>query len=224
MWAGIAVLGLAAPARAAPDPWEVLVAAGRDLWIRAPASGPPVACVACHHEPGAASGWAASYPRFRPLPPPHGRVMTLLQAVAEASERHYPGAAVQPTTAAITAYLATRAAGRPITPGLEPDQPAFAPRLTALAASVRRGERAFTRRCAACHTPDALAPAVVGWARLVRAGGGPPEVFVETHVHGGDRLAWNGSETADLLAFLVGRLAGRPFLPDPSPNRAEVAP
>jgi mono/diheme cytochrome c family protein len=219
---GLVMLSIAAPARSALDPWEALVATGRNLWTRAPEPGPPVACVTCHGAPEAASAWAASYPRFRPLPPPHGRVMTLLQAVAEATERHYPGVDAQPAAAAITAYLATIAAGRPITPGLEPGAPIFERRLAALTSSVARGQTAFLHRCAACHGPDSVAPVVVAWARLVRAGGGPPEAFLETHPRGRPRLRWNGPETADLLAFLVARLAGRPFVPDASAIPSEV--
>jgi mono/diheme cytochrome c family protein len=148
--------------------------------------------------------------------------MTLLQAVAEAVERHYPGVEPQEAATAITAYLAARAAGRRIAPGVEPGEPTFPGRLAALAASVRRGEAGFARRCAACHAPDAVTPAVVAWARLVRRGAGPPEVFLANHLAAEDRPRWDGAETADLLAFLTGRRAGRPFLADPAASPWEV--
>jgi hypothetical protein len=135
--------------------------------------------------------------------------MTLLQANAEALERHYPGTDLPTTAVAITAYLTAEAAGRPVSPGVGPGEPVFPERLAALAASVNRGGAAFAARCAGCHDADRVALAVVAWSGLVRTGVGPPELFLERHQPGSSPLPWDGRDVADLLAFLTHRQAGR---------------
>jgi hypothetical protein len=67
---------------AAGEDASLLVAEGRRLWTVSPDPGNPVACETCHWDVGAIRGWASSFPKFKPLPPPAARVMTLLQANA----------------------------------------------------------------------------------------------------------------------------------------------
>lgn len=59
-----------------------LVALGEAWWTRSPDPADPVACATCHFDPSLVRGLAAGFPKVQPLPPPHGRVMTLLQANA----------------------------------------------------------------------------------------------------------------------------------------------
>ena len=125
----------------------------------------PVACATCHHDPDATRGWAASFPKVRPLPPPHTRVMTLLQATAEAVARHYRPRDPRPAAIAISAFLTARGVGLPITPGVAPDQPVFPTRMRALAESVERGRALYARRCGACHDATAIAPGAGGFLR-----------------------------------------------------------
>ncbi len=201
------VLGalVAAPAAGAGD-WDALVADGERRWSQSPGVDRPVACATCHHDPAATRGWAASFPKVRPLPPPHARVMTLLQATAEAVARHYGPADPRPAAIAISAFLSARGAGLPITPGLTPDQPLFPGRLRALAESVERGRMLYTGRCAACHAVAAIAPSAGGF---LRATGEPAEVFLEGHrPAGGPRMPWDSPAMADLLAYLVAQRAG----------------
>lgn len=204
---------LALPGAAAADGWTDLVRAGERWWRAAPEGSPPVACATCHRGRAETDGWVASFPKWRPLPPPHARVMTLTQALAEAAERHYPAADRQRVAVALAAYLTARAAGVTISPGVAPDQLVFPHRLAALAASAERGARRFARRCAACHPAEDVAPAVVRWWALVRRAGDAPERFLERHPPDGPRPAWDSAETADVLAYLVGRQAGRRLSP-----------
>lgn len=207
-------LGLAGPAAAdATDPWAALVDRGAGLWHRSPDPEVPVACATCHRDLREAEGWVVSYPRYRPLPPPHGRVMTLLQALAEASSRHYRGLEPLASGTALAAYLLLRTEGRSLTPGRTPGEPAFPGRLAALRASAARGAARFRTRCGGCHEADVVAPAALGWARLVRVGRGPTERFLETHGLG---APWDSPEVADLLAYLAGRRAGQPLVVDPA--------
>src|SRR3989304_360824 len=108
---------------------QALVAEGHPLWTQSPAPSNPVACATCHRDPAKTRGWAASFPKFKPLPPPHARVMTLLQANAEAVARHY--GLPDPLTAAtaITAFLTSLGADVPISPGLSAGQPVFPTRM-----------------------------------------------------------------------------------------------
>jgi hypothetical protein len=196
---------LAAPAAGAAE-WDALVAEGERRWSRSPAADQPVACATCHHEPEAIRRWAASFPKVRPLPPPHTRVMTLLQATAEAVARHYGPVDSQPTAIAISAFLTARGAGFPITPGVAPDQPRFPGRLRALAQSVERGQTLYARRCATCHAAVAVAPR----GGFLRTTGEPAELFLEGHRPAGHPLPWDSPAMADLLAYLVAQRAGEP--------------
>src|SRR2546427_11876634 len=133
-WAGQALAG--APGGSLGQ----LVDEGEQRWKSSPGPRDPVACATCHHDPDETRGWAASFPKYRPLPPPEGRVMTLLQANAEAVLRHYglpdPGRAAL----AITADPAWRGAGVPVLPGSDGGQPVFDGRLQPPVEAVVRGE------------------------------------------------------------------------------------
>src|SRR3972149_9538549 len=107
---------------------QALVVEGERLWTQSPDAGNPVACATCHRDPAMTRGWAASFPKFKPLPPPHARVMTLLQANAEAVERHYRLADPLPAATAITAFLTAQAAGGPLSAARRGGRPGFPPR------------------------------------------------------------------------------------------------
>ncbi len=189
---------------------QALVAEGRWLWTLSPDPGDPVACATCHYDPSKTRGWAASFPKFKPLPPPHGRVMTLLQANAEAIQRHYGPADPLPAATAITAYLMAQGRDVPISPGISAGQPVFPTRMQELAASVRRGERLYARRCSHCHDPVATAPSVTAFPRTLNGRPESIESFLERHRTSGQPLAWDEQAMADLIAYLMSHLAGRP--------------
>ena len=196
---------------AAESGLQALVAEGERLWTQSPDPSNPVACATCHRDPAKTRGWAASFPKFKPLPPPHARVMTLLQANGEAVERHYRLADPLPAATAITAFLTAQAAGTPISPGISAGQPVFPTRMQALAGSVVRGEQAYARSCSQCHNPFDLAPSATAFPR---AEGGRPEsleLFLEGHRPLQPPLAWDGQATADLIAYLMSQAAGRPI-------------
>jgi cellulose synthase/poly-beta-1,6-N-acetylglucosamine synthase-like glycosyltransferase/mono/diheme cytochrome c family protein len=207
--AGAAVLVLGALGLAATnvgsDP-SLLVAEGRRLWTVSPDPGNPVACATCHWDVETIRGWAPSFPKFKPLPPPAARVMTLLQANAEAVERHYRTPDPLLPATAITAYLTALGRDLPVTPGITPDQPVFHERLQALAESVRRGQDGFASRCQTCHRPDDLGPALRRFPRIAGASAQSLEAYLEDHT-GEPRLRWDGEPVADLLAYLASRLA-----------------
>src|SRR5438128_10978948 len=140
-----------APAGARAGSLVALVAAGERSWTTSPDPRAPVACVTCHYDPDETRGWAASFPKYRPLPPPEGRVMTLLQANAEAVQRHYGLADPERMALAITAYLTSRGAGVPGSPGVVAGQPVFAGRPQALARSRRRRTALHPRPCRVCR-------------------------------------------------------------------------
>src|SRR5260370_6900277 len=100
-----------------------LDAEGERWWKSSPDPRDPVACATCHYDPGETRGWAASFPKYRPLPPPEDRVMTLLQANAEAVQRHYRLRDAERPALAITAYLTSHGAGPPISPGIVAGHP-----------------------------------------------------------------------------------------------------
>ena len=201
--------------------WEALVAVGERWWSRSPdAAVQPVACATCHHEPDAIRGWAASFPKIRPLPPPHTRVMTLLQATAEAVERHYGPSDARSAAIAISAFLTARGVGVPITPGIVPDQPVFPGRMRALSESVERGRKLYARRCGACHDAAAIAPRAGGFLRTTAA---PAELFLEGHEAAGPPIPWNSPTMADLLAYLVAHRVGEPVIAGGPPAVQEVA-
>jgi cytochrome c553 len=189
---------------------QALVAEGERLWTQSPDAGNPVACATCHHDPTKTRGWAASFPKFKPLPPPHARVMTLLQANAEAVERHYRLADPLPAATAITAFLTAQAAGVPISPGISVGQPVFPVRMQALAASVVRGERAYARSCGHCHKSFDLAPSATAFPRAEGGHSKSLELFLEGHRPLQPPLARDGQATADLIAYLMSQVAGSP--------------
>jgi hypothetical protein len=187
-----------------------LVAEGERWWKTSPDPRDPVACATCHRDPEETRGWVASFPKYRPLPPPADRVMTLLQANAEAVERHYGLPDPERVAFAITAYLTSRSTGVPVSPGIVAGQPVFERRLRALAESVARGEWLYTRRCRACHDLDALAPAALHFPRGPSGQGESLERFLGDHRPDLPPLRWDGQPAADVIALLMSRLAGRP--------------
>lgn len=210
-WALIAVVSAGRALATAPaGGLEALVAEGEQWWRSSPDPQDPVACATCHHDPAETRGWSASFPKYRPLPPPEGRVMTLLQANAEAVQRHYGLPDAERPALALTAYLTARGSGVPVSPGIVPGQPVFEGRLRALADSVRRGERLFARRCRSCHDPGAVAPAVLLFPRVVDSQVESLERFLGRHRPDPPPLGWDGQPSADVIAFLMSRLAGRP--------------
>ncbi len=205
VWAGQALAG--APGGSLGQ----LVAEGEQRWKSSPDPRDPVACATCHRDPDETRGWAASFPKYRPLPPPEGRVMTLLQANAEAVQRHYGLADSEERAAlAITAYLTWRGAGVPVSPGIVAGQPVFDGRLQALAESVGRGEWLYARRCQSCHDPGAVAPAALRFPRAATGQVESLEGFLGRHRPDLPSPGRDGQPTADVIAFLMSRLAGRP--------------
>lgn len=200
------------PASAAATPHAALVAEGEQWWTRSPDPGNPVACATCHHDPALTRGWAAGFPKVKPLPPPHTRVMTLLQANAEAVALHYRMADPRPAATAITAYLTALGMDLPLSPGISPGQPTFPERIRELAASVTRGRGIFARQCGECHRPSAMAASVRAFPRVRDGQAESLESFLEGHGSSRRPLAWDGQPMADVVAFLVSQLAGRPFV------------
>ena len=189
---------------------QALVTEGERWWTRSPDPGNPVACATCHRDPAKTRGWAASFPKFKPLPPPHSRVMTLLQANTEAVSRHYRLPDPLSAATAITAYLTSLGADVPISPGVSAGQPVFPTRMQQLATSVVRGERLYTRRCGQCHNPATVAPSVTTFPRVVGGRAESLEGFLARHQLVGQPLAWDGAAMADVIAYLMSHLAGRP--------------
>lgn len=210
VWAGPMWVTQAAAEETPTLTLHVLVAEGERLWTKSADPGNPVACATCHRDPAKTRGWAASFPKFKPLPPPHSRVMTLLQANAEAVERHYRLQDPLPAATAITAYLTFNGADLPISPGSSTGQPVFAPRMQALAASVVRGERLYTGRCGHCHQALTVAPSITSFPRVMNRRAESLEGFLEQHQSLGRRLTWDGPGMADLMAYLASQMAGRP--------------
>jgi cytochrome c553 len=189
---------------------QALVAEGERWWTQSPDPRNPVACATCHHDPADIRGWAASFPKFKPMPPPHSRVMTLLQANAEAVTRHYRLPDPLPAATAITAYLMSQGRGLPITPGVSIGQPVFPNRMRELAASVARGERLYAERCAHCHDEAAVAPSITRFPRVVDGRAESLESFLQGHQTVGQPLAWDDRAMAEIIAYLVSQIAGRP--------------
>jgi len=198
-----------APAGVPTASFGELTAEGEHWWKRSPDPRDPVACATCHHDPEETRGWAASFPKYRPLPPPEGRVMTLLQANAAAVERHYGLRDTERAALAITAYLTSRGTGVPVSPGIVAGQPVFEGRLQALAESVGRGERLYAGRCESCHDLGPLARAALLFPRAVGGRVESLERFLGLHRPDLPALAQEGQATADVIAFLMSRLAGR---------------
>jgi len=206
-------------ALAAEGDIAALVAEGEAWWTSSPDPRDPVACDTCHRARDETREWAASFPKYRPLPPPAGRVMTLLQANAEAMRRHYGLVDPARPALAITAYLTSRGVGVPVSPGIVSGQPAFEGRLRALDESVGRGERLFTRRCRSCHAPSAVARTAFLFPRVRTGQVESLETFLESHPSERSPFGWDSQPTADILAFLMSTRAGQPIggVPEPSP-------
>src|SRR2546427_117608 len=86
----------------------------------------------------------------------------------------------------------------------------FESRLRALAESVARGERLYARWCRSCHDAGAVTPAAL---LFPAAGNGQVESlerFLGRHRPELPRLGSDGQPSADVIAFLMSRLAGRP--------------
>jgi mono/diheme cytochrome c family protein len=137
--------------------------------------------------------------------------MTLVQATAEAVERHYRVRDPLPAATALAAYLGARGAGTRVTPGISDGEPVFTSRLEALARSVERGRRLFAARCRACHADADAGSLVEGFPRMREAGAQSLEAFLEGHSAADAALTWDGAPMADLVAYLVSHRAGRPF-------------
>lgn len=205
----VVTAGVLAQAARGHDPDDVsLVAAGERWWTTSPDPANPVACATCHHEPAETRGWAASFPKFKPQPPPHARVMTLLQANAEAVRRHYRLVDPRPAATAITAYLTTHGAGVPLSPGIVAGQPVFPARLRALGESVARGRRLYARRCAACHATPAIVPAAAAFPRGRGHSAESLEDFLDRHASPRGLLPWDSPAMADVISYLVAERAG----------------
>ncbi len=203
------IVVLARPPSATVRHRATLVAEGERWWTSSPDPRAPVACATCHYDRNETREWAASFPKYRPLPPPEGRVMTLLQANAEAVRRHYGLADPEPPALAITAYLISLGVGVPVSPGTVAGQPAFEGRIRALEESVGRGELLFARRCHSCHDPSTVARAAFRFPRTVAGQVESLERFLGRHRSGCSPLDWDDQPTADIIAFLMSRLAGQ---------------
>ncbi len=193
----------------APSRLQALVAEGERLWIMSADPSNPVACATCHRDPAKTRGWAASFPKFKPLPPPHARVMTLLQANAEAVERHYRLSDPLPAATAITAYLTSLGADVAISPGISEGQPVFPARMRKLAESVARGGRLYARKCNRCHEAAVVALAVTAFPRVADGRAESLETLLEGHHIVAPPLKWDGAPMADIIAHLSSRAAGR---------------
>jgi mono/diheme cytochrome c family protein len=207
----LGALGVPSGAAIAETAPGALAARGLRWWAESPDRGNPVACATCHHDPAETRGWAASFPKFRPLPPPHARVMTLLQATAEAVARHYRLADPLSAAVAITAYLTALGADSPVTPGIAAGQPVFPGRIRQLALSVERGANVFERGCGGCHQAVAVAPSALAFSRVGDGRAEALETFLASHDPWEERLDWNSQAMADLSAYLVSHLAGQPL-------------
>jgi cytochrome c553 len=204
-------LAATGPVARGADGLAELIAQGERWWTTSPDAGNPVACATCHYDPAETRGWAASFPKFKPLPPPQARVMTLLQANADAVKRHYRLSDPRPGATAITAYLVAGGAGVPITPGISAGQPTFPERLRALSRAVAEGRRLYARRCGPCHAPTAITSKVAAFPRVARGHAESLEIFLERHPVPDAPLRWDGEPMAQLIAYLVSGRAGRPM-------------
>jgi cytochrome c553 len=189
-----------------------LLLEGERWWKHSPDPRNPVACATCHHDSALTHGWAASFPKVRPLPPPHTRVMTLLQASAEAVTRHYGLADPRRAATAITAYLTSVGSDAPISPGVSVGQPIFEGRLRQLNQSVKRGEATFADRCRHCHAAQGVSPLIRKFPQIKGREAVPLESFLETHQPTVRALTWDGQDMADLVAYLMSQLAGQPLI------------
>jgi cytochrome c553 len=204
----VATAGLLAQASRGHGTGQVLLAAaGERWWTTSPDPANPVACATCHHDPAETRGWAASFPKFKPQPPPHARVMTLLQANAEAVRRHYRLVDPRPVATAITAYLTMHGAGVPLSPGVVAGQPVFPARLRALGESVARGRRLYARHCTSCHATPVNVSAVAAFPRGPGHIDESLEEFLDRHASPPGLLPWDSPAMADVISYLVAERA-----------------
>ena len=194
---------------------RALIEEGEALWRQPPVAENTIPCATCHFDPAKWRGWAASFPKVKPMPPPFTRVMTLQQAVGESVATHYripAGSRIQQVSRAITAYLTWVGEGRLLTPGVVAGQPVFPDRMAALRESVARGEKHVERSCARCHAdPGRFAEAAVTFPRAPRAGASV--MTLEEYVEGHRGPAWDTPAAADIAAFVVTRARGRILQP-----------
>lgn len=190
---------------------RALIQEGAALWRQPPSTENTLACATCHFERDEVRGWAASFPKVKPMPPPYTRIMTLQQAVAETVATHYriaPGDENRRVARAITAYLTWRGEGLPLTPGVAAGQPRFPDRLAALEQSVARGRERAERTCGGCHIDGArLAGIAATFPRVPRDGDAAETLEEYLGRHAG--LPWDSPEATDVAAFLAARAAGR---------------
>lgn len=190
---------------------RALVQEGVALWGQPPSAENTLACATCHFDAAEVRGWAASFPKVKPMPPPFTRVMTLQQAVAETVATHYripPGDENRRVARGITAYLTWLGEGLPVTPGTAAGQPRFPDRLVALGQSVARGRERVLWTCGGCHAGGGgFAGVAATFPRVPR--NGDAVVTLEEYLERHAGLAWDGPETTDVAAFLAARAAGR---------------
>lgn len=199
------------PLQAIEPRLRAVIQEGALLWGQPPTAENTVACATCHFDNAEVRGWAASFPKVKPMPPPFTRVMTLQQAVAETVATHYripPGGENRRVAQAIAAFLTWVGEGLLVTPGVAAGQPRFPDRLAALGQSVVRGLGRIERACAGCHADGAeFAGIAATFPRVPREGGAV--VTLEEYLERHTGLAWDGPEATDVAAFLASRAADR---------------
>src|SRR2546425_344662 len=79
-----------------------------------------------------------------------------------------------------------------------------------LADSVARGERLSAGRCRSCHDLGDVPPAALRFPRAVNGQVESLERFLGGHPLSLSPLGWDGQPTADLIAFLISSVGGRP--------------
>lgn len=190
---------------------RALIQEGAVLWRQPPSAENTLACATCHFESAEVRGWAASFPKVKPMPPPFTRVMTLQQAVAETVATHYripPGDENRRVARAITAYLTWLGEGLPVTPGTAAGQSRFPDRLVALGQSVARGRERVEWTCGGCHAAaGGFAGVAATFPRVPR--GGDAAVTLEEYLERHAGLPWDSPEGTDVAAFLAARAAGQ---------------
>src|SRR2546425_203182 len=82
--------------------------------------------------------------------------------------------------------------------------------LRPLADGVARGERLYASRCRSCHDLGDVPPAALRFPRAVNGQVESLERFLGGHPPGLSPLGWDGQPTADLIAFLISSVGGRP--------------
>src|SRR3989442_31250 len=82
--------------------------------------------------------------------------------------------------------------------------------LRALADSVAGGEGLSAGGCRSCHDLGDVTPAALRFPRAVTGQVESLERFLGGHPPGLSPLGWDGQPTADLIAFLISSVGGRP--------------